>query len=89
MSALSESYPGFVSTGFLAIAVPKAVPDDIKQRLNTLINEATTSPAIHKRLVEEFALTPRTLDIAQCARQDRDERAKWADYVRIARIEPQ
>ena len=25
---LGETYPGFVSTGFLAIAVPKAVPDD-------------------------------------------------------------
>ena len=87
--ALSESYPGFVSTGFLAIAVPKAVPDDIKQQLNALINEATSSPAINKRLVEEFALTPRKLDLEQCAQQDREERAKWADYVRIARIEPQ
>jgi tripartite-type tricarboxylate transporter receptor subunit TctC len=87
--ALSETYPGFVSTGFLAIAVPKAVPDEVKQRLNTLINEATSSLAINKRLVEEFALTPRTLDLAQCAQQDREERAKWADYVRIARIEPQ
>jgi len=87
--ALGETYPGFVSTGFLAIAVPKAVPDEIKQRLNQLINEATSSPAINKRLVEEFALSPRTLDLAQCAQQDRDERAKWADYVRIAKIEPQ
>jgi tripartite-type tricarboxylate transporter receptor subunit TctC len=87
--ALSESYPGFVSTGFLAIAVPKAVPDDIKQRLNELINEATSSAAINKRLVEEFALTPRKLDLDQCAQQDREERAKWADYVKIAKIEPQ
>lgn len=86
---LSESYPGFVSTGFLAIAVPKAVPDDIKQHLNVLINEATSSPAINERLVQEFALTPRKLDLAQCAQQDREERAKWADYVRIAKIEPQ
>ena len=44
---------------------------------------------INKRLVEEFALTPRRLDLAQCAQQDREERAKWADYVRIAKIEPQ
>jgi tripartite-type tricarboxylate transporter receptor subunit TctC len=86
---LSESYPGFVSTGFLAIAVPKAVPEPVKQRLNGLVNEAIFSPEINKRLVEEFALTPRKLDLAQCAQQDREERAKWADYVRIARIEPQ
>ena len=43
----------------------------------------------YKRLVEEFALTPRKLDLAQCAKQDREERAKWADYVKIAKIEPQ
>jgi tripartite-type tricarboxylate transporter receptor subunit TctC len=86
---LSETYPGFVSTGFLAIAVPKAVPDAVKQRLNVLINEAIFSEGINKRLTDEFALTPRKLDLAQCAEQDREERAKWADYVRIAKIEPQ
>jgi tripartite-type tricarboxylate transporter receptor subunit TctC len=86
---LAETYPGFVSTGFLAIAVPKAVPEEIKQRLNTLINEAIFSDGINKRLTDEFALTPHKLDLAQCAEQDRDERAKWADYVKIAKIEPQ
>ena len=87
--ALAETYPGFVSTGFLAIAVPKAVPEEIKQKLNTLINEAIFSDGINKRLTDEFALTPRKLDLAQSAAQDREERAKWADYVRIAKIEPQ
>jgi tripartite-type tricarboxylate transporter receptor subunit TctC len=87
--ALGESYPGFVSTGFLAIAVPKAVPEPIKQRLNVLINQAIFSEGINKRLTDEFALTPRRLDLAQCTEQDREERTKWADYVRIAKIEPQ
>ena len=86
---LAETFPGFVSTGFLAVAVPKAVPDEIKQRLNVLINEAIFSEGIHKRLIEEFALAPRRLDLAQCAAQDREERAKWAEYVKIAKIEPQ
>ncbi len=87
--ALAETFPGFVSTGFLAVAVPKAVPDEIKQKLNALINEAIFSPEINKRLNDEFALTPQKLDLAQCAQQDREERAKWADYVKIAKIEPQ
>ena len=86
---LAETFPGFVSTGFLAVAVPKAVPEAIKKKLNELINEATSSPAIRKRLVEEFALSQRTLDLAQCAEEDRSERAKWAQYVKIAKIEPQ
>ena len=86
---LAETFPGFVSTGFLAVAVPKAVPDDIKRRLNGLINEATASPEINKRLVDEFALAPLKLDLEQCAAQDREERIKWAEYVKIAKIEPQ
>ncbi len=84
-----ESFPGLVTTGFLAIAVRKAVSEEIKQKLNAMVNEAVFSPEIHKRLTEEFALTPHRLDLAQCAAKDREERAKWADYVRIARIEPQ
>jgi tripartite-type tricarboxylate transporter receptor subunit TctC len=87
--ALSELYPGFVSTGMLAMAVPKAVPEEIKRKLNAAIVEATFSPEINKRLTEEFALTPLKYDLAQCAQQDREERAKWAEYVKIAKIEPQ
>jgi tripartite-type tricarboxylate transporter receptor subunit TctC len=89
LSALSESFPGFTTTGFLAVAVPKATPRPIQEKLNALINEAIASPDIHKRLTDEFALNSRPLTLEQCAAQDRDERAKWAEYVKIARIEPQ
>ena len=89
LPTLAETFPDFTSTGFLAVAVPKATPEDIKKKLNTLIVEAVFSPEIHKRLVEEFSLTPLRYDLAQCAQQDREERAKWADYVRIAKIELQ
>ena len=87
--ALSETFPGFTTTGFLAIAVPKATPRPVQERLNALINEALASPDIKNRLANEFALTSRPLTLEQCAEQDRTERAKWADYVKIAKIEPQ
>lgn len=86
---LAETFPGFTTSGFLAIAVPMATPLPIQQRLNTLINEAITAPDNNKRLTEEFALTARPLTLEQCAAQDREERAKWAEYVKIAKIEPQ
>jgi tripartite-type tricarboxylate transporter receptor subunit TctC len=89
LPTLAETYPDFTSTGFLAIAVPKATPKPIQEKLNALINEAITSPEIQNRLVNEFALTAKPLTLEQCAQQDREERAKWADYVKIARIEPQ
>ncbi|CAN5921271.1 tripartite tricarboxylate transporter substrate binding protein [soil metagenome] len=89
LPTLAESFPGFTSTGFLAIAVPKATPLPIEQKLNTLINEAITSPDIQNRLINEFALDSKPLTLEQCAAQDREERAKWAEYVKIAKIEPQ
>ena len=89
LPTLSETFPGFTSTGFLAIAVPKATPRPIQERLNALINAAISSPEIRDRLVNEFALDARPLSLEQCAAQDREERAKWAEYVKIARIEAQ
>ena len=89
LPTLAESFPDFTSTGFLAVAVPKGTPLPIQEKLNALINDAITSPDIQNRLVNEFALTAKPLTLEQCAAQDRDERAKWAEYVKIARIEPQ
>ncbi len=89
LPTLAESFPGFTSTGFLAVAVPKATPLPVQEKLNALINEAISSPDIQNRLANEFALTAKPLTLAQCAAQDREERAKWAEYVKIARIEPQ
>lgn len=40
---LAETFLGFTRTGFLAIAVPKATPRPIEERLNTLIDEAMPS----------------------------------------------
>ena len=87
--ALAETFPGFVTSGFLAIAVPKATPRPVQERLNALINEALVSPEIKERLANEFALRSRPLTLEQCAAQDREERAKWGEYVKIAKIEPQ
>jgi len=87
--AVAETFPGFELRGFLAVAVPKAVPDAIKSRINELVNEAVLAPAINKRLVEEFNLVPRRMDLAQCAAYDRGERERWAKYIKIAKIEPQ
>ncbi len=89
LPTLGESFPGVTTTGFLAIAVPKATPKPVQERLNALINEALSAPDIKNRLANEFALTSRPLTLEQCAQQDRDERAKWAEYVKIAKIEPQ
>ena len=37
----------------------------------------------------EFALDAKPPSLEQCTAQDREESAKWAEYVKIARIEAQ
>jgi|GraSoi2013_115cm_1033766.scaffolds.fasta_scaffold73878_2 tripartite-type tricarboxylate transporter receptor subunit TctC len=66
---------------------PKATPRPIQATLNALINAAIASPEIAGRLANEFPLTVKPLSLEQCAARDREERAKWAEYVKIARIE--
>jgi tripartite-type tricarboxylate transporter receptor subunit TctC len=89
LPALSERFPGFAMSGFLAVAVPKATPRPIQEKLNRLVNEAITSPAIHARLVNEFGLAAKPLTLEACAAYDREERARWAEHVKIAKIERQ
>ncbi len=43
LPTLAESFPGFTTTGFLAVAVAKATPRPIQEKLNALINEAISS----------------------------------------------
>jgi hypothetical protein len=43
----------------------------------------------HPERPTEFALDAKPLSLEQCAAQDREERAKWAEHVKVARIEAQ
>jgi len=85
---VAEFHPGFNTSGMLALAVPAGTPPAVAQRLNDLINEAILSPAIAPKL-DDFGLRVRRHTLAEADERGRVERAKWAEYIRIARIEPQ
>ena len=85
---ISETYPTYTTSGFLGIAVPAGTPAATLQALNDLINEAITSDPVKSKL-EGFGFTPQRMSLAQLAAFDREERAKWRNYVAIARIVPQ
>lgn len=86
---VKEVLPGFtMGGGFLGIAVPAATPLAVQQSLNDLINEAVTTDPVKGKL-EGFAFSPRAQTLEQLARFEREERANWKHYVRIANIEIQ
>ena len=84
-----ESYPKFdVSAGFLGVAVPAATPVATQQKLNDLINEAVLSEPVKSRL-EGFGFTPYRASLADLAKFEQSERAKWPNYVKVANLEVQ
>ena len=86
LPALSETWPDFVLTGFLGLAVPAATPRAVAERLNALVNEAIMAEPTMSRLIE-FGFDPRPLDLPAIAVLVRQERGKWARYTRMAGIE--
>ncbi|KQP36235.1 hypothetical protein ASF44_16875 [Pseudorhodoferax sp. Leaf274] len=86
---IAESIPNFtIRGGFLGIAVPAATPLATQQQLNGWINEAVTTDPIKSRL-EGFAFSPARVGLAELAAFEREERAKWKQYVEIAKIDIQ
>jgi len=88
LPTIHESFPGFESTGFLGVAVHSGAPAASKQSLNDLVNAAIMAEPMHSRLIN-FGFTPKPMSLAECAAFASRERAKWAQYVALAKIEPQ
>lgn len=88
LPAMSETWPDFVLTGFLGLAVPAGTPAAATLALNALINEAILSEPVTSRLLE-FGFEPKPMTLPMIAATLREERAKWARFVRMAGIEPE
>ena len=86
--AIAETYPEFVMTGFLGIAVPAATPREAMQAANDFVNDAITADPMRSQL-EGFGFTPRRMTLDEAAAHVRSERAKWKRYIALAKIEPQ
>jgi tripartite-type tricarboxylate transporter receptor subunit TctC len=88
LPAMSETWPEFVITGFLGIALPAGVPPEIAQRMNTLVNAAILAEPARSRLVE-FGFVPEALNLPRIAELVKLERDKWTRFVALAGIEPE
>lgn len=80
LPAVAEDVPGFRSTAWFGLLAPRAVPDDIANKIQAAIVKAVARPEVRKlfadRNVEARSSTPQELD-----KLIREEMVQWGPVV--------
>jgi tripartite-type tricarboxylate transporter receptor subunit TctC len=85
--SVSEVVPGYESSAFYGIGVPKNVPAYIIDKLNKEINAGLADPNVRKRLVE-LGSSPFVVSPAEFGKFIAGETEKWAKVIKSANIKP-
>jgi len=88
ISTIGEFVPGYESSGWQGIGVPRDTPREIIELLNKEINAALADPKIAARIAElgGSALSGSPADFGKLVA---DETDKWAKVIRAANIKPE
>lgn len=84
---MNSFYPGFEVMGWFGLSAPKGTPKDVIQRVNTVINEGLKRPEV----VEQFrklGLTVRPMSVADVETFVSQDRTRWQEWIKLAKIEP-
>ena len=85
---MAEFVPGYDSSAFYGIGVPKSTPADIVEKLNKEINAGLADATLKARLAAlgsvPFAGSP-----ADFGKLVADETEKWAKVIKFANIKPE
>jgi len=88
VAAVAEVYPGYEIMAFLALYAPAGTPAQVVARLNRAMRDALATPAIRSRL-ETLGLTLRDYSSDEYRSFVAREIENWANYAKVAKIEPQ
>lgn len=80
-----QGYPGFESSQWFGLLVPAKTPQPVIKRLHEEAVKALNTPTVKARLLED-ASVPVGSAPAEFAKFIKDERARWGDVVRSAKI---
>jgi tripartite-type tricarboxylate transporter receptor subunit TctC len=87
ISPMSDTLPGYEASGWLGVGVPKNVPAEIINRLNSEINAGLADPKVRMRFADlGGTVLPGSPD--EFGRFIADETEKWGKVVRFAGIKP-
>jgi tripartite-type tricarboxylate transporter receptor subunit TctC len=79
--------PGVDVTGWLGAAVPAAVPQPIKDKISSAFLKMAEKPET-KKWVTELSCDPWVLGPAEAQAQMIKDIKKWAEWVKLANLEP-
>ena len=82
---LSESVPGYETSGWNGIGAPKGTPAEIIDKLNSEINAGLASPGIKARFAD-LSATALAGTPADFGKFIAEETEKWGKVVRFAGI---
>jgi tripartite-type tricarboxylate transporter receptor subunit TctC len=83
--AEAAGLPDYRATAWYGILVPKGTPAEIRTKLAEAIQNSLTTPEVAQRLREEGA-EPARMDGEAFGRFIREERQRWAEVIRAARV---
>jgi tripartite-type tricarboxylate transporter receptor subunit TctC len=86
--AVAESVPGYEASGWFGLGAPKGTPAAIIARLNDEIRAGLADATLLARLAS-VGLRPMPMTPADFGKFIADDRAKWANVIRVADIKPQ
>ena len=85
---VAEALPGFEVEGWLGLTAPAGTPRDVVSRMNALMAQALSN-ADFRTALERQGLTPQPMTPEAMTGFIQQDRARWADWIRKARIEPE
>jgi tripartite-type tricarboxylate transporter receptor subunit TctC len=88
LPAMSEVFPGFVSTTWFAIVAPPRTPQAIADKLSAAIGDIIRQPDVAARF-EAVSSTPVGSTPAETAALIRQERERWHKVIVAAGIKPE
>jgi tripartite-type tricarboxylate transporter receptor subunit TctC len=85
---LNDFVPGYESSGWYGIGVPRGTPAEIVGKLNTEINALLAEPRVKARLAE-LGATPLPGSPADFGRLIEEETEKWGRVVKFSGAKPE
>lgn len=87
--SLSETFAGFEYTGWNALFAPAGTPAEIVVRVNRDLEAVLRQPDIARRLQTLGSLAEPKMNVAEFDAFMRGERGRWAELVKVLRIQPE